>query len=207
MDRIGTKKKEEKKITNVVFLLDQTGSMMEIKDDTIGGFNSFLDEQQKSGNEINFWLTLFNSTKIDKKYIKESIKNVEPLNDSTYVPTNGTPLWDAVGNTMQEFSDEKDVMFIILTDGRENSSIEFKAETVNKMIKEKEKDFNWKFLYLGVGIKNFEDAIVMGIGMSFGNSGGGGGIRGMSDSLSRSVSSYVKTGKVTYEEEGSKKNK
>ena len=188
--------RKAKKQMNIVFLLDMTGSMFAIRDDTIGGFNSFLEEQQKSENEINFWMTLFNSAKIDKRYVKENINNVKPLNVQTYVPTNSTPLWDAIGNTMQEFSDEKDVMFIVLTDGEENSSTEFNSDTVNKMVEEKEKKLNWKFLYLGADIKDFANATKIGLKNVF--TVNKNNMIQTFTSLNRSVNHYVSTGKIKY---------
>ena len=95
---------KKKKESHVVFLLDQTGSMESCKGDTIGGFNNFLKEQkEKKGDSLKFSLTLFNSANVEKRYVGVDIKKVKKLDDKNYVPSNLTPLWDAIGNTIQEF--------------------------------------------------------------------------------------------------------
>ncbi len=156
------KKQVRKKTVNVVFLLDETGSMFSIKSDTIGGFNNFIDEQKKSPFNIKFSMTLFNSNHIDRRYTNENINNVEQLSDENYVPNYATPLWDAIGKTIQGLTKKKNVLFVILTDGYENASREFNSHTVKDLIKEKEKA-GWKFLYLGVDMVDMSDAFNMGI--------------------------------------------
>lgn len=189
---------KKKKESQVVFLLDQTGSMQECKKDTIGGFNTFLEEQKKNKTgKLKFFLTLFNSSKIERRYVDEEIRNVKPLSDTSYVPSNLTPLWDAMGNTIQSLPEAKDVLFIILTDGYENYSKEFKAETVKRMIKEKEKDCGWKFLFLGADLANFNDAFNVGINFNFNISK-----KDMTTayaSLSNTVAHYCSTGEVKYD--------
>lgn len=190
---------KNKKESQVVFLLDQTGSMLECKKDTIGGFNSFLEEQKKSkADRLKFSLTLFNSAKVEKRHTNEDIKKVEPLSDANYIPSNLTPLWDALGNTIQSLPEAKDVLFVILTDGYENCSREFKAETVKRMIKEKEKDFGWKFLFLGADLADFNDALNAGI--SFNVNISKKDMKGTYRSLSDTVSHYRSTGEVKYED-------
>jgi hypothetical protein len=153
------------KTTNVVFLLDETGSMENCKKDTIGGFNNFLKDQKKSKQNINFSLTLFNSTKIEKRYQNVPISEVEKLSESNYKPSNLTPLWDAIGSTINDLPKLKNALFIILTDGYENYSREFSAKTVREMIEEKKKK-GWKFLYLGVDLADMRDALAMRVSMS-----------------------------------------
>ena len=190
---------KKKKESQVVFLLDQTGSMQDCKTDTIGGFNMFLEEQKKNKtDELKFSLTLFNSAKVEKRYINEQIKNVESLSDANYIPSNLTPLWDAIGNTIQELPEVKDVLFVILTDGYENYSKEFKAETVKRMIKEKEKDFGWKFLFLGADLANFNDAYNIGINFNFNVSKKD--MKTAYASLSNTVDHYRSTGEVKYKD-------
>jgi len=189
---------KKKKESQVVFLLDQTGSMQECKKDTIGGFNTFLEEQKKNKTDkLKFFLTLFNSSKIEKRYVNEEIKNVKPLSDANYVPSNLTPLWDAMGNTIQTLPEAKDVLFVILTDGYENYSKEFKAEAVKRMIKEKEKDCGWKFLFLGADVANFNDAFNVGINFNFNINK-----KDMTTAyanLSNTVDHYRSTGEVKYD--------
>lgn len=198
-----TKKKKE---SQVVFLLDQTGSMQECKKDTIGGFNTFLEEQKKNETDkLKFSLTLFNSAKVEKRYVDEEIKSVKSLSDANYIPSNLTPLWDAMGNTVQSLPKAKDVLFVILTDGYENYSKEFKAETVRRMIKEKEKDFGWKFLFLGADLANFNDAYNAGINFVFNVDKKD--MKTAYASLSNTVAHYRSTGEVKYEDKDCYKKK
>jgi len=190
-----TKKKKE---SHVVFLLDQTGSMESCKGDTIGGFNNFLKEQkEKKGDSLKFSLTLFNSAKVEKRYVGADVKGVKNLDDKNYVPSHLTPLWDAVGNTIQEFPEDKDVFFIILTDGYENYSKEFKADAVKRLIEDKEKNSGWKFLYLGADLGSFHDAQSMGVNLHIKVDKSN--MQGAYASVSNSVSHYRDTGDVKYE--------
>lgn len=189
----------KKKQSHIVFLLDQTGSMEDCKKDTIGGFNRFLDDQKKSKiDRLKFSMTLFNSAKVDKRYNDVDIKDVKPLSDKNYVPSHLTPLWDAVGNTIQGIPEAKDVLFVILTDGYENYSKEFKAETVKKMIKDKEKKQGWKFLFLGADLESFMDSLKMGINFNINIDKKN--MKGAYASLSNSVSHYRDTGDLKYED-------
>jgi len=158
---------KKKKFNKIVFLLDETGSMDSIKTDTIGGFNTFLEKQQKHDKEMKFTLTLFNSSKIEKRYKNEPIKNVEKLNEKNYQPGYLTPLYDAIGKTITKLKNKKNVLFIILTDGEENDSKEYNKESITKLIKEKEEKYNWKFLFLGVGIDGFAEASKMGLAQGY----------------------------------------
>jgi len=189
---------KKKKESQVVFLLDQTGSMQECKKDTIGGFNTFLEEQKKNKTDkLKFFLTLFNSSKIERRYVDKEISNVKPLSDANYVPSHLTPLWDAMGNTIQSMPKAKDVLFVILTDGYENYSKEFKAEAVRRMIKEKEKNCGWKFLFLGADLANFNDAFNVGINFNFNISKKE--MKTAYACLSNTVAHYRSTGEVTYD--------
>jgi hypothetical protein len=188
---------KKKKENHVVFLLDQTGSMESCKGDTIGGFNNFLKEQkEKKGDSLKFSLTLFNSAKVEKRYVGVDIKKVKKLDGKNYIPSNLTPLWDAVGNTIQEFPRDKDMFFIILTDGYENFSKEFKADAVKRLITDKEKNFGWKFLYLGADLGSFHDAKSVGIGLHFKVDKAD--MRTAYACVSQSVSGYRDTGDVKY---------
>jgi len=147
-----------KKLVRIVCLLDQTGSMVSKWKDTIGGFNVFLKEQKAQKGELRFSLTLFNSLEIEKRYVDKDIQKVEKLTEKNYVPIGATPLWDAIGQTIQELKQKKDLLFIIITDGEENMSKEYTSTSVKNLMKDKEKKQGWKFMYLGVGLKDFLDA-------------------------------------------------
>ena len=147
-----------KKTARVVCILDQTGSMSSCLEDTIGGFNTFLKEQKAQKGELKFSLTLFNSCEIEKRHVDEDIQKVKRLTKKNYVPACCTPLWDAVGQTISELKDKKDILVMILTDGLENASKEYTSKAVKKLMGEREKKRGWKFIYLGVGLDDFGDA-------------------------------------------------
>jgi len=191
------------KEVNIVFLLDETGSMNSILNDTIGGFNSFI-RQQKDIKEarMKFTLILFNSGKIEKRYIDVDINEVAELSTHNYIPNNGTPLWDAIGKTINELASgglgsniNNNVLFVIYTDGEENSSQEYTVEAIKKMIEEQQKA-GWEFLYLGVDITKFDDAINIGINKHF--TVNKVNTRGAYASLGETVLNYVSTGKAEY---------
>ena len=183
--------------TNVAFLLDQTGSMESCKSDTIGGFNTFISEQKRLRNDISFSLTLFNSDNIEKRYVNENLRNIKRLSEASYRPANLTPLWDAIGNTINEIGPEKKVLFIILSDGYENCSREFSPGTVKTLIEAKKKD-GWEFLFLGADLSDFSGTQSIGITNNFTTMKGN--MRGTYDNISCTVSNYCTTGEVTYKE-------
>lgn len=138
-----------KKNVMVNFILDETGSMDGCKDATISGFNEYVDNLKRQNGKIRFSLTKFNSEKIDRPFIKTPIKDVTHLSNRTYNPANMTPLYDAIGRTVKSLDKEKGkVLCVIMTDGEENASKEYKREDIFKMIKRKEKD-GWSFVFLG----------------------------------------------------------
>ena len=190
---VASKKKTAKKtkapeVANVIFLLDESGSMQTGKSDTIGGFNAFINEQKKLKNKIKFSLTLFNSMKIEKRYVKVDIKDVKELTDDTYLPASMTPLNDAIGKTITENTDLEQALFVILTDGQENESKEYTLTAIKKLIEEKTAK-GWSFLYLGVDIANYEqEAQTRGITMSVNTMRGD--ITGSYNKLSKTVNNY-----------------
>ena len=171
--------------------------MHKILNDTIGGFNSFI-QQQKEMKEvrIKFSFILFNSAGIEKRYIDADISEIAELSTQNYRPNHGTPLWDAIGNTINELADKKDVLFVILTDGEENSSLEYTTEAIKKMIEEQQK-IGWEFLYLGVDIDKFDGAQSIGISKNY--SVNSVNTRGAYASLGKTVLNYVNTGEADYE--------
>lgn len=182
------------KTNNIVLLIDQTGSMESRKADVIGGFNQFLEEQKRSKHKINFTMTLFDSIEIEKRYVNVDIERVVPLNDETYKPRACTPLWDAIGQTIAEIDGKSDVLFVIITDGEENSSQEYTSDVVRGKIKTCEQ-VGWKFLYLGVGLEKFIDAQRLGLNLNFKTDG-----VNTYQNLSKTVLRYCATGEVKYEE-------
>lgn len=136
-------------------LLDRSGSMEDCRDKTIGAFNEYVHSLRTSSNAATrLSLTTFDSESIDLVFDTLRIGEVPKLTRETYVPRGMTPLLDAVGQTVTKIDkvtllpDER-VAFAILTDGLENASSEFKAETIRKILTERQEKENWLVLYLG----------------------------------------------------------
>jgi hypothetical protein len=159
----------DKKTTFISFLLDETGSMEPIKDDTIGGFNAHLDKLKKSGGEIVFSLVSFNSSKTRKRYVAEPIHSVRPLTAEDYQPAAMTPLIDAAvkiikatAEAVSKRSDDPNVVIVMQTDGLENVSVEYTSVDLAALVKEKERA-GWQFTFLGAGLDAFAAARQAGL--------------------------------------------
>lgn len=152
----------------ISFLIDRSGSMASVRSDVIGGFNSFLKEQKDAKEEdCRFVFTLFDSSGVDIKKFK-SIQDVPELTTATYVPGAMTPLLDAIGKTIKatsEMKKSKDVLFVIYTDGQENSSHEYTRAAVKALIKDHE-EAGWGFLFLGADMNAYGEASTIGISAS-----------------------------------------
>ena len=159
-----------KKLTEMVFILDRSGSMSGLENDTIGGFNSMIKKQKKEGDAIVS--TVLFSNDIEILHDRVELKDVKKLTDREYYVTGSTALLDAVGGTIERIkrvqkTDSRKApdttLFVIITDGYENSSWEFSYTKVKKLI-EKQKEKGWDFLFLGANIDVAEEAEKMGIG-------------------------------------------
>jgi hypothetical protein len=157
------------KTTFVSFLLDETGSMQSIKDDTIGGFNAHLEALRKDGDDILFSLVSFNSSQTKKRCVAVPIADVEELTEETYTPRAMTPLIDAAvkiikatDEAMQVRDDDPNVVVVMQTDGLENVSVEYTNHDLALLIKEKEAA-GWQFVFLGAGLDAFAAAREAGI--------------------------------------------
>lgn len=160
-------------LTEIIFVLDKSGSMWDVKKDTIGGFNNFLEDQKKLPGEALFTFITFNTT-YDKVSEGSLLENVQPLNENTYNPGGGTALFDAVNraiaDTVSRHNDLPDgeapgkVILVVLTDGEENSSREVRdLKKIGEMVKEREK-CGWEVVFLGADLDNWQG---MGSGMGF----------------------------------------
>jgi hypothetical protein len=154
--------------TLVTFLLDRTGSMEAIRDDTIGAFNTYLDTLKQEGESLYFTLIQFDSMGVDKLYVNEPVKNVPRLTRETFVPRAATPLIDAAYKTIKAVekavsgNPSNKVVICIQTDGEENSSTEYSWDALNALIKEKF-EAGWQFNFMGAGIDAYQQALRMGI--------------------------------------------
>lgn len=159
----------ESKSMFVSFLLDETGSMESIKDDTIGGFNAYVEKLRKDGGDILFSLVSFNSSETRKRYVAEPIRKVSPLTDADYRPSAMTPLIDAAvkiikatAEAVSKRADDPAVVVVIQTDGQENVSVEYDAADLALLVKEKEQA-GWQFMFLGAGLDAFAVAQQAGL--------------------------------------------
>jgi hypothetical protein len=156
------------KKTIVTFLLDETGSMQKIKDDTIGGFNAYLASLKELDSEVAFTLICFDSNRTRKVHVGTPIADVIELTADTYTPGAFTPLYDAAVKTIRATAEvaaaspDALVIVVIQTDGDENASREFTRADLADLVKEKTAA-GWQFVFLGTGI----DAYKTGAGMGF----------------------------------------
>lgn len=162
----------KKDLTEIVCILDMSGSMASTREDAIGGFNNFIEEQKKLPGECNVTVVFFNSSEYKKWADGKPLKSIPKLGQE-YQPNAMTPLLDAVGKTINDVgarlaaTAEKDrperVLVIIITDGQENVSKEFTKKQVKEMVKHQEEKYFWKFLFLGENMDAFAEAGGMGI--------------------------------------------
>lgn len=151
--------KDEKERLDVVFLLDMSGSMQGMEEDTIGGYNGYLDNMKDSDAKVT--TVLFNGSH-EMITNGKCIKNVKKLSRKQYIPGGSTALLDAIGDTikyMDENGSDK-VLFIITTDGEENSSRRYTKEDIKRLINIHD---NWEFIYLGADIDSYSEASSIGI--------------------------------------------
>jgi len=165
-----------KDATHIAVLLDRSGSMGDIKDDTISGFNCFLREQKAAGDNATLTLVQFDTESTDVVHESKPILEVPDLNHETFQPRGGTPLLDALGQTIQstgrtlaaipEHNRPNKVVFVVITDGQENSSRHFTKTRVKEMIDHQSGKYNWQFVYLGANQDAFDEAGAVGIAMA-----------------------------------------
>ena len=159
-------------LTELVFILDRSGSMSGLESDTIGGFNSMLAKQQKEEGEALVSTVLFDDV-TEVLHDRIEIKQIKPLTDKDYYVRGCTALLDAVGGAIHhignihKYARPEDVpaktLFVITTDGLENASREYTYDKVKKMIERQKEKYHWEFLFLGANIDAVEVAGRMGI--------------------------------------------
>lgn len=157
--------------TEIICVLDRSGSMNGIRDDCIGGFNAFIAEQKQVPGETNVTVMQFDD-EFTMTHVGTPLAEVPPLDETTFVPRGSTALLDAIGRTINEtearlgkMPDEEQpglVLVLILTDGHENASKEFNKGQIDKMVKEHEAK-GWEFMYLKAGPDSFAEAGAIGI--------------------------------------------
>lgn len=161
----------KKDLTELVFILDRSGSMSGLEDDTIGGFNSFIEKQKDVDGKCLVSTVLFNNhSKVI--YDRVSLDEIKKMTRNDYVPGGSTALIDAMGDAIHHIKNvhkyirKEDVpnntVFVIITDGQENDSHKYSSDEVKKMVC-KQKEEGWEFIFLGANIDAVETAKAYGI--------------------------------------------
>ncbi len=161
-----------KKIIEVVFILDRSGSMARQESDIVGGFNAMLEKQRKSDYSALITTVLFND-RLHMLHDRVALEQVPPMTLSDYCVGGSTALLDAMGEmighirTIHKYAREEDrpakTLFVIMTDGFENCSHNFSNAQVKQMVSEQEKIADWEFMFIGADIDAFAAADEVGI--------------------------------------------
>lgn len=163
----------KKGLTELVFILDRSGSMEGLESDTIGGFNGMIEKQKKRDGEANVTTVLFDD-RYELLHDRMPLGAVRPLTGNDYYVRGCTALLDAVGKTIRKMgqiqkflppdSRAEKVIFVITTDGLENASREYGYEQVRSMIRRQKEKYGWEFLFLGANMDAVAEAQRFGIG-------------------------------------------
>ena len=160
-------------ITELVFILDRSGSMAGLESDTIGGFNAMIEKQKKQDGECYVSTVLFDN---ESEVLHDRVKlsEIPEMTDRDYTVRGCTALIDAIGGAVHhignvhKYAREEDVpehtMFVITTDGMENASHRYTSDKVKQMIERQKKKYGWEFLFIGANIDAVETAARYGIG-------------------------------------------
>lgn len=162
----------KKNLTELVFILDKSGSMAGLERDTIGGFNAMLDKQKAQAGECRITTVLFDH-RYELLHDRTDIRAVRPITAREYRVGGSTALLDALGKTIHKIATAqkntsepfraKRVMFVIITDGEENASREYAAKEVKEAIRRQKSRYGWEFIFLGANIDAVETAERFGI--------------------------------------------
>ena len=163
----------KKGLTEIVFILDRSGSMSGLESDTIGGYNSMIEKQKKEEGEALISTVLFDG-QTDVLHDRVPLDKISPITEKEYYVRGSTALLDAVGGAIHhignvhKYAREEDVpektLFIITTDGMENSSRQYSYDKVKKMIEKQKEKYHWEFIFLGANIDAVGVADRFGVG-------------------------------------------
>ena len=161
-----------KNLTEIVYILDRSGSMSGLEADTIGGFNSMIEKQKETGESAYVSTILFDGVS-EVLHDRVEIGKVEKITDKEYFVRGNTALLDAVGGAIKhmgnihKYAREEDrpakTIFVITTDGMENSSIKFGYSEVKRLIEKQKEKYGWEFIFIGANIDAFAEAQKFGI--------------------------------------------
>ena len=156
---------EPKLCDRLILVLDESGSMANQKMDIIGGINETIRQQRElepSRNaEVHFDIVKFSS--IVNPARRETLKSIRDFTVNDYRPTGSTALYDAIGKTINDYRNERDVIMVIATDGAENASRTYRKPEIVRMIAEQREKFDWDFVYLSEDIDTFQQGNGMGM--------------------------------------------
>ncbi|NLL06570.1 MAG: hypothetical protein GX270_12470 [Clostridiaceae bacterium] len=162
----------KKGLTELVFILDRSGSMSGLESDTIGGYNALLQKQKNESGQAFITTVLFDD-KYELLHDRINLQGIEPITDREYFVRGSTALLDAVGKTINkivnvqkhtlESERAEHVMFVITTDGMENASREFSYKKISQMIEQQKSKYGWEFIFLGANIDAIATAERFGI--------------------------------------------
>ena len=159
-------------ITELVFILDRSGSMAGLESDTIGGFNAMIEKQKKQDGECYVSTVLFDNVS-EVLHDRVRLTDIKPMTDNEYTVRGCTALIDAIGGAIHhignvhKYARREDVpehtIFVITTDGMENASHKYSSDKVKKMIERQKEQYGWEFLFIGANIDAVETAAQYGI--------------------------------------------
>lgn len=165
--------KKKNNLTELVFILDRSGSMAGLESDTIGGFNAMITKQKKEDGEAYVSTVLFDNVS-EVLHDRVLLKEIPKMSSKDYTVRGCTALIDAIGGAIKhirnihKYARPEDVpthtMFIITTDGMENASVCYSSDEVKKMIERQKEEYGWEFLFIGANIDAVETAARFGIG-------------------------------------------
>ena len=162
----------KKTLTEIVYILDRSGSMSGLEADTIGGFNSMIEKQKQTGEKAYVSTVLFDD-RTEVIHDRVPIEKVDKITNKEYFVRGSTALLDAVGGAIKhiinihKYAREEDrpdkTIFVITTDGMENASINYNYDQVKKMIEKEQKEYGWEFIFIGANIDACAEAERFGI--------------------------------------------
>jgi uncharacterized protein YegL len=162
----------KKGLTELVFILDRSGSMSGLESDTIGGYNAMLEKQKKEPGEAVITTVLFDD-RYELLHDRINLRGIAPISEKEYYVRGSTALLDAIGETINKISNvqkqtaeeerAEHVMFVITTDGMENSSREYSYGKVGQLLEHQKNKYGWEFIFLGANIDALATAELFGI--------------------------------------------
>lgn len=163
----------KKGLSEIVYILDMTGSMKPLEVEAVVGFNNFIEDQKKYPGEALVTLVVFNSQETRRVFDRVNLKNISPMEQKDYKPDSLTPLLDTIGNTINSVGETlkntpeserpENVIFVIMTDGEENFSRKFKRKQIFDMVTHQKEVYKWDFIFMGANQDSYLEAGRLGI--------------------------------------------